>query len=89
MERNPYRKIKKDQWKKENWDRVRFHWRQYRKRRLENLGVDEYLRKEAERMSEYRRKHPEIIHYLRFKNRVNVDERLKTYKWASERDGKK
>ena len=79
MDRNPERKAKKEKWKEENWDKMAGYWLNYRGRKIENLGVEEYHRIEAERMKKYRAEHPEMCKASNEKKKRSPVERYKYY----------
>uniref|UniRef100_A0A6C0I5H7 Uncharacterized protein n=1 Tax=viral metagenome TaxID=1070528 RepID=A0A6C0I5H7_9ZZZZ len=55
----PENKAVKSKWKEENYEKVAKIWMDSRERQLENLGTEEYLKKQAENAKKWRENNPE------------------------------
>ena len=58
-EAKPERKAVKQEWVENNYDKVALKWMNYRHRKIETLGVEEFLKKNNEYSKNWRDKNPE------------------------------
>jgi hypothetical protein len=61
IDANPERKAKKEQWKKDNHDKMLGYWQSYRVRSRSAMGDEAYRKMIAENTKKYRTAHPEVM----------------------------
>jgi hypothetical protein len=83
LENNPITKEKKDKWKKENIEKIRIYYMNYRKKLIENIGIDEYRKNNAENAKKWRNNNPELVEINKKKNYLNI--KLGIYKRSAEK----
>lgn len=78
----PETKEKKAKWKEENYDKIVNYWSNYRAKRIEKEGVDEYLRKNAAAAKKYRDENwtNEYREQLNREKRLSIPDKFQTYK---------
>lgn len=79
IKKNQQRKIKKDKWKDENYDKVARYWIKHRQKMLSELGIDEFLKRNAIEATKYRDKYPDYMIKVNEKNKMNDKYRFKSY----------
>lgn len=79
LERNPQRKITKALWKEKNYDKMVKYWMNYRFRKIKELGVKEYWRRNTVNAKKYRAEHPEKIKQMQKRQKLNPNYRYKYY----------
>ncbi|CAH6421635.1 Hypothetical protein KVN_LOCUS385 [uncultured virus] len=87
MNKNPKRKMKKEKWKEENYDKVAGYWINARTKKINELGIDEYLKKNADYAKQYRSKNPEYVQKTKENKKVNIEVKYNYYKHRSEDHG--
>jgi len=87
LENNPERAKKKEDWKELNSDKQILYWREYRKKRMEKEGVEEYKKKNAEGAKKWRVKNPEKTDKFNAERRNDPKIRLQTIKYCAEDKG--
>jgi|694.fasta_scaffold128163_2 hypothetical protein len=87
LDRNPERKTKKQKWRDDNPDKVVGYYRKYRGNQINELGVDEYHRKNAEQAKKWRNEHADKVIEINNIKRLNPNEKYKYYKRRAENLG--
>jgi len=87
-EKKPERIAKKKEWKENNYEKIAGYWINARSRQIEKLGVEEYLKKNAEQASKYRKEHPEKQDEANRKQNININYRYNNYKRNAENKGR-
>ena len=78
-ERKPERIAVKNVWKEENYEKVAEKWQKSRNKRIENLGVKEYLKRNAEDAKRWRDNNPEKVAENNELRRQNVNIHYRNY----------
>ncbi len=82
LEKNPARKAKKEEWKKNNYEICAAYWMKYRAKKMKE-DPEGYRKHNAEVMKTYRENNPEKIEEIRLKSFNNSLNKLKIYKYES------
>jgi hypothetical protein len=83
MENNPERAIKKVEWRKNNYDKVKLYWQKARKLKIDTLGMDEYLKRNAEYAKKYRAEHEEFMKKLYAKQKIDPVYKFNCYRYRA------
>ena len=78
------RKAVKAKWNEENYDKVAKNWMDYRQRKIENLGTEEYLKKQAEQAKKWRAKNREKMDEVNENKKNSKEENYNVYKRSAE-----
>jgi hypothetical protein len=79
-EAKPENILKKAEWREENYEKVAKTWMDSRQRKMENLGMEEYLKQGAESAKLWREKHPEKMAENNESNRNSREYNYSVYK---------
>ncbi|QKF93911.1 hypothetical protein QKU48_gp0453 [Fadolivirus algeromassiliense] len=82
-------KERKAEWKENNYDKVAGYWIDARARRIENEGVDNYLKKNADYAKKQRLSNPEKQKQINKEKCLNINYKYNDYKREAERKGRK
>lgn len=77
---NPERKAVKKKWGEENYDKVAKTWMDYRQRKIEKLGTDEYLKKQAEAAKKWRDNNHEKMAEINENKKNSKEQNYNIYK---------
>jgi hypothetical protein len=80
---NPERKIVKNAWKEENYEKVALYCIKYRQKLIEN-DIENYLYHNAEVMQKWRDANPEKATLMKEQKNNNIDYSYTNYKYSSE-----
>lgn len=75
----PERKEVKKKWKENNYEKIANTWMKSRKKQIENLGVKEYLKKNAENAHKWRDNNPDKVKQINEDKRKNKNGSYKIY----------
>lgn len=84
----PEVKQRKKEWKEDNYEKVAGYWINSRKKQIEELGVKEYLAKNAAYRKKYLDENPEKRQKLNDDRRQNINAKLNYYKREAENKGR-
>ncbi len=76
----PERKLVKQKWNEENYDKVVLKTMNYRQNKINTLGVDEYRKQNAENAKKWRENNPEKMAELNQLKKTNKIQSFNTYK---------
>ena len=79
-EANPERKAVKAKWSEENYDKVARKWMDYRQRKIETLGVEQYLKQQAEQAKKWRDNNPDKMVKANEDKKNDKENNYKIYK---------
>lgn len=74
-------------WREENYDKIVGYWTDYRQRKINELGAEEYNRRQAESAKKWRDAHPEYMEQQNEKQRHNKNRQLRYYVNRAEKCG--
>lgn len=81
------RREEKKIWIKNNYDKVVKYWQKARKKRIDELGREEYLKIEAQRAKKWRTENQDKMEQLYSSQKTDNNHRLKYYKSRANREG--
>ena len=84
-EKTPEVKEMRKKWRENNYDKVTRYWIEYRGRMIES-DLNEYLKRNAERMKKYRDEHKEMFEEINSKRNVNDKYKVGYYKNRAEKN---
>jgi len=79
-EAKPERKAVKAKWNEENYDKVARKWMDYRQRKIETLGVEQYLKLNAEQAKKWRGNNPDKMAKANEDKKNDKENNYKIYK---------
>ena len=80
-------KARKKEWRDDNYEKVAGYWIDARARKIDEDGVEGYLKKNAEYAKEYRKRNPEKQQEKNDRKRVDLASRLYYYKHRAKNCG--
>ena len=84
LENNPERAKKKKEWHDNNYEKVAKYWMDYRMRTIDEIGIDEYWKQNADYAKQYRNKlkqdNPEKYEEQKLLIKSDLENKLKYYK---------
>jgi hypothetical protein len=83
-EAKPENILKKAEWREENYEKVAKTWMDSRQRKMENLGMEEYLKQGAESAKLWREKHPEKMAETNENKKNSREQNFNIYKRTAE-----
>jgi hypothetical protein len=87
LKNNPERAAKKAQWKIDNYEKVARYWMDSRARKIKTLGVELYLKKNAEYAKTFRQANEELMKEIYAKQKLNGKSKAVAYKYRAEKYG--
>jgi hypothetical protein len=79
-EQKPERIAVKKEWKENNYDKIAKTWMNYRQRKIERIGIEEYNRLNAENSKKWRDKNPTKVENNKTNNKNSLTIQFSTYK---------
>jgi len=83
-EAKPERKAVKAKWSENNYEKVAKRWMNYRQRQIEKLGLEEYLKKQAEQAKKWRDKNKEKQEIINENKKNSKTQNFNVYKRSAE-----
>ena len=83
-EEKPERKAVKAKWNEENYDKVAKKWMKYRQKKIDTLGVETYLKVNAEYAKEWRDKNPDKVTETNEDKKSNKKNQYSIYKKSAD-----
>jgi hypothetical protein len=79
-EAKPERIEVKKRWNEANYEKVALKWINYRQRKMEKLGIEEYLKQNAEQAKKWRENNPEKVKEIYENKKLSMPNQYETYK---------
>jgi hypothetical protein len=82
-EAKPECKAVKQAWRENNYEKVATNWMNSRKKKMETLGVDEYLKQNADQTKKWRDANPTKVHESNESKKQNIQTHYYTYQCSA------
>ena len=82
-EAKPECKAVKQAWRENNYEKVATNWMNSRKKKIETLGVDEYLKQNSDQAKKWRDANPNKVHEINESKKQNIQTHYHTYQYSA------
>ena len=82
-EAKPECKAVKQAWRENNYEKVATNWMNSRKKKIEMLGVDEYLKQNSDQAKKWRDANPNKVHEINESKKQNIQTHYHTYQYSA------